>query len=254
MKITVLIENTAPPGLLHEHGLSFLLEYQGHTVLLDAGAKGGLAENADRLGVRLEAVEKAALSHGHDDHSDGFPTFFARNNRAKIYARPAVTQPQYIQVGGGQKSIGVDPEIFRRYRDRFDLDDGPRDLFPGIHLVPDQVDHEQSLVAETGEGLVILNSCCHAGAGYIVRGIKERFPGQKVRALVGGFHLMGATGTHSLGVAPGIVKNLAHWLLDELEVGELYTGHCTGFPAFELLQDEAGDRLHHLTSGMTMEF
>ena len=35
MRITVLMENSAPQGLIPEHGLSFYLEYRGGRYLLD---------------------------------------------------------------------------------------------------------------------------------------------------------------------------------------------------------------------------
>ena len=75
MKVTVLMENTSPECLLHEHGLSLHLSYEGHSVLLDAGSSGRFTENAAVLGVDLAAVEKAALSHGHWDHADGLAAF-----------------------------------------------------------------------------------------------------------------------------------------------------------------------------------
>ncbi|MEG0765134.1 MAG: MBL fold metallo-hydrolase [Pseudoflavonifractor sp.] len=249
MKITVLIENTAPDCLIHEHGLSLHIAYRGGSYLLDGGASGRFAENAARLGVDLARVDAAVLSHGHFDHADGLCSFFAANQTAKVYARPAVTAPDYFSAGPTQKFIGVNPALFADYLPRFDFADGPREIAPGVHLVPDSVGHEQSLVLETSKGLVLLNSCCHAGAGFIVKDLLERFPGQKVCALLGGFHLMGAMGTKTLGVAPGIVQNLAHWLVDELGVAQIYTGHCTGAPAFDLLKAELGDKLAPLHTG-----
>ena len=82
MRITVLIENSAPEGLVAEHGLSFYLEYRGGRYLLDAGESGAFLLNAQRLGVDLSRVEAAALSHGHYDHGDGFTAFFRPPRRA----------------------------------------------------------------------------------------------------------------------------------------------------------------------------
>lgn len=252
MKVTVLIENTAPDCLLHEHGLSIHLSHRGHSILLDAGYSGLFVENADALGVDLSAVEKAVLSHGHWDHADGLSSFFTRNETAPVYARPAALLPRYRERDGSYD--GISPTLIQQFRHRFNLSDQPRELLPGLHLIPDGVDHEQSLVAETDKGLVIINSCCHAGAGYIVRDVLSRFPGQRVYAVLGGFHLMGSGGTGTLGVVPGIVRNLAHWLTDELGVEQVYTGHCTGNPAFDILREELGDRLTYLHTGLILEF
>ena len=174
MRVTVLIENTAPEGLIPEHGLSFCLEYRGGRYLLDAGESGAFLLNAQRLGVDLSRVEKAALSHGHYDHGDGFTAFFRVNRTAQIHARPAAVEDDVLHG----EHVGLNPGLFRRHARRFDLADGPRKLAEGLHLIPDAVSHEQSLAAETAEGLVVLNSCCHAGVDHILDGIRARFVAQ----------------------------------------------------------------------------
>ena len=250
MRITVLIENSAPEGLVAEHGLSFYLEYRGGRYLLDAGESGAFLLNAQRLGVDLSRVEAAALSHGHYDHGDGFTAFFRVNRTAWICARPAVREDDVLDG----EHVGLNPGLFRRHARRFDLADGPRALAEGLHLIPDAVRHEQSLAAETAEGLVVLNSCCHAGVDHILADLRARFPGRPIRAVLGGFHLMGKGGTATLGPAPEEVRALARRLLDELDVMEICTGHCTGAPAYALLAEELGDRLRPLTTGAVFEY
>ena len=159
-------------------------------------------------------MEAAALSHGHYDHGDGFTAFFRVNRTAQIHARPAVQAEELLY---GTQS-GLNPRLFSRRAHRFDLADGPRELAEGLHLIPDAVPHEQSLAAETAEGLVVLNSCCHAGVDHILADLRARFPGQPIRAVLGGFHLMGKGGTATLGPAPEEVRALARRLRDELDV------------------------------------
>ena len=250
MRITVLIENSAPEGLIPEHGLSFCLEYRGGRYLLDAGESGAFLLNAQRLGVDLSRVEAAALSHGHYDHGDGFTAFFRVNRTAQIHARPAVREDDVLDG----EHVGLNPGLFRRHAHRFDLDDGPRELAEGLHLIPDAVPHEQSLAAETAEGLVVLNSCCHAGVDHILADLRARFPGRPIRAVLGGFHLMGSGGAATLGPSPEEVRALARRLRDELDVGEVCTGHCTGGPGFALLAEELGERLRPLTTGAVFEY
>ena len=250
MRITVLIENSAPDGLVREHGLSFYIEYQGGRYLLDAGESGAFLLNAHLLGVELGTVEAAFLSHGHYDHGDGFPAFFRANRTAPVYARPAVVEDEIFDG----MHAGLDAGIFRRYARRFDLDDGPREPFPGLHLIPDAVIHEQSLVLETAQGLVVLNSCCHAGVDNILADIRARFPDRPLRAVLGGFHLMAPAGTATLGRPEAEVRALARRLRDELEVEDICTGHCTGHPAYQLLAEELGGRLRPLTTGAVFEF
>ncbi len=251
MKVTVLMENSAPEGLVPEHGLSFYIEYHGTRCLLDAGECGAVLYNAHRLGVDLTQVDRAALSHGHYDHADGFNAFFAVNSTASVWARPRITDPEYWEE---TEYIGVNPGMLCRHERRFDLAEGPRDLAPGLHLIPDRIKHEQSLAAETAEGLVVFNSCCHAGVVRILTQLKEQFPQTPIRAVLGGFHLMGRDGPATLGPAPEKVHAIGAALRDELKVGDVYTGHCTGAPAYAILKEELGDRLHALTTGAVYEF
>lgn len=248
MKAVILTENSALPGLESEHGLSVYIEHAGRRILLDGGQSGIFARNGDKLGIDLSAVDTAVLSHAHYDHADGLDEFFRRNPHAPLHARGDVWQQEYH----GERYIGVKHSLRQDWEARFVLSDGLTDLGDGLFLVPDGVSHEQSLVVDTEQGLAVFNSCSHAGAGHIARDIRARFPDKKIAAYIGGFHLMGKEGVTSLGVAPGIVGNLAHWLLDELEVGVIYTGHCTGAPAMAILQKES-TRIHPFPAGTVIE-
>lgn len=249
MKIKILIENTAPDGLCREHGLSVYINYHNIPILLDGGSSGKFLENADKLGVDITKIKLAVLSHGHYDHGDGLAAFLRENRQAAVYFRPAALAEHWSDNGGERHYIGLSGEVKDLLAQRGRQGNETTQISPGIWLIPNEVAHEQSLVLEGEKGLVIFNSCCHAGAGYIVRGVKEQFSGRSVQALVGGLHLMGKN-THCLGVAPGIVKNLGKWLFEELEVGMLYTGHCTGDPAFALLKEAYPDRVVRLTTGL----
>ena len=109
---------------------------------------------------------------------------------------------------------------------------------------------EQSMVLETGRGLVVLNSCCHGGVVNIVKGVLDQFPGQRVYALLGGLHML-SPGANALNCPPDYVRQVAAALL-ELGVEYLWTGHCTGPAAFALLKEELGDRVEPLTGGMRL--
>ena len=123
LRLTVLIENSAPDHLFAEHGLSLHLDYEGHSYLLDSGTSGLFVRNADLLGIDLSRVERAALSHGHNDHAGGFPAFFHRNWQAPVLARPAAVQSyQKDTADEACRPAGVDPALFTRWADRFDLD------------------------------------------------------------------------------------------------------------------------------------
>ena len=278
MKITVLMENTALEGcgLTPEHGLSLYIEYRGKKLLLDAGSSGKFADNAQALGIDLSAVELAALSHGHYDHADGLRRFFRINSRAKVYVRPGADGPHFSMGKDGPYFIGIHRDICTQFRDHFAAVEGLYELTEGAWLVPDMVReasgrsdgllykrgeddfipddfrHEQSLVLEGEKGLVVLNSCSHGGIVNIVRGVLEQFPGKKVFAVVGGFHMF-SRGKSGMNCAPEYVFKVAD-ALKELGVEEIYTGHCTGETALELLKERFGSGCHALATGQVLNF
>ena len=131
MKIAVLLENTAcPEGIKAAHGLSLYLETPGHKLLFDMGPNAAFAGNAQTLGVDLERVDIAFLSHGHYDHAGGLDLFCRRNSAAGIYVQAAALAPCWSAGKGEPRYIGV-PRSGLAHRDRFILCRGDRRLLCG---------------------------------------------------------------------------------------------------------------------------
>lgn len=274
MEITVLIENLGPEDLAREHGLALHINFRGHSILLDTGSSGAFADNARALGIDLSGVEFAVLSHGHYDHADGLRAFFAANQTTPMLVRRGALDSYYSMRGGTTpRFVGIHRDICRDFAHRLVEVDGLYELIDGAWLVPnpppeasperaqhlykklgedrfaeDDFSHEHSLVLECAEGLVILNSCCHAGAANIAAYIAGLFPGKPIAALLGGFHMMGATGTDSINCSADYVRSVADEF-KRLNIGRIYTGHCTGRPAFALLQEHLGSRLSYMKTG-----
>ena len=123
----------------------------------------------------------------------------------------------------------------------------------GFEFIADDFAHEQSVVFETGKGLVIFNSCSHGGIVNIVREVQMALGGQKVYAVVGGFHMMKLSGMDTLAIPEEEVVETAQELKG-LGVEEIYTGHCTGNIAFGILKKELGEMVHALGTGETVVF
>jgi len=279
MNITVLIENLGPDTLVCEHGLSLHINHNSRSILLDTGSSGAFADNARTLGIDLAGVEYAVLSHGHYDHADGLRAFFAANDRTPMLVRRGALGAYYSMRGGtAPRFVGIHRDICRDFASRLVEVDGLYEPFPGAwlvenpapeasadraqhlykklgedHFVEDDFSHEHSLVLEGKDGLVVFNSCCHAGAANIAAHIAKTFPGKPIAALLGGFHMMGATGTDSINCSADYVRSVADQF-KRLNIGRIYTGHCTGTPAFELLKAELGDRLAYMKTGDRITF
>ena len=100
--------------------------------------------------------------------------------------------------------------------------------------------------------MAVFNSCSHGGIVNIVRGVLDQLPGKKVFAVVGGFH-MAAKGQGALNCPPEHVLQVAD-TLKQLGVEEIYTGHCTGEMALELLKERFGPGCHALATGQVLDF
>lgn len=114
MKVYTLIDNVSRSDEYRsEFGLSYLIRTEKHTVLFDSGASGLFAENAEKMGVHLEDVDIAVLSHGHFDHGGGLEHFLRLNRKAKIYMSEKAFR-EYFNSSG--KYIGLRADLMRSDR------------------------------------------------------------------------------------------------------------------------------------------
>ncbi len=270
MKATVLTDNIKNCGLKGEWGLSIFIEYEDKKILLDTGASSLFYRNATALGLKIEEVDFAVLSHAHYDHSDGMPKFFEENKKAKFYLREGSAENCYGKKWIFSKYIGIKRGILESYKSRIELVRDKTELTDGVYLLghstpnlkeigvkegmykktqkkwlPDDFSHEQSLIFETEGGLVIFNSCCHGGADNIIKEAAEAFPDKKIKAIIGGFHLFNKS--------EAVVREFAK-RVKETGISEVYTGHCTGDKAFSILKEELGEKVRQLKVGLVMEF
>ena len=255
MKLWVLIENTAREGFAAEHGLSLYIQAAGRRILFDAGRSGAFADNADRLGLDLSAVDMAILSHGHYDHGDGLHRFLERNRTAPIYLSRHAFEPHFNAQG---KDIGLDPALADCGRLVF-VDDECSPA-PGLTLlscnhrvrpyptdsfgltssgIPEDFRHELYLVVEEHGRRIALSGCSHKGILSIARWLAPD-------VLVGGFHFKQIPPEDSRLAAA------AEQLLSHPTV--YYTGHCTGQAQFDAMKPIMADRLHAIHSGDFYEF
>ena len=255
-------------GALRLHG------FNGKRILLDTGASTQFAKNATIMGIDISKIDAGVLSHAHYDHANGMQEFFNKNDHAKFYLRDAARENCYhthkfLKFFTYQEYIGIRKGTLKRNADRIEFVNGDRDIFPGVTLVghktpnldeigkrahmsvkengkyrPDSFDHEQSLVFDTPKGLFIMNSCSHGGADNIVKEIEATFPSKQIYAILGGFHLFRTPDDR--------VKAFAERLRD-LNVQKIYTGHCTGQRAYEILHEVLGDKVQQMHTGMEIE-
>ncbi|MGI6736068.1 MAG: MBL fold metallo-hydrolase [Anaerovoracaceae bacterium] len=279
LTVTVLVENTTEGSLPAEHGLSLYLEYGGHCCLLDFGASALFAENARRMGIDLAAVDLAFISHAHNDHTTGLEAFFRLNRTAPVYLRRGAADGTPISRDGPGRwrEIGMPAGILERDAQRFRLVDDDFEAADGIWLIghkgadmraraeatgmyrridgavrADDFSHEQSVVFRTSGGLVVLNSCSHGGVRLILREAAEAFPGERIAAFIGGFHLKKPGRLDAMAYSPEQIAALGADLAAIPDV-RYYTGHCTGASSLQILKQQLGDRVEALHTGKVFE-
>ncbi len=273
MQATVLVDNIGQAEMPGEWGLSIYIEMNGQRLLLDTGASALFLANAAALGLDIADVDYGVLSHAHYDHADGMADFFQHNQKAKFYLRRQAEANCYkIAEDNAQeyKYIGIRPDILQNFASRLQPVDGVYQLLDNVYLLPhttpglaaegqqakmyrqqtdgtwqpDDFAHEQSLVFNRPDGLVVFNSCSHAGVLNIIQEVSQQL-NRPVHMLIGGFHLYQRSGEEVQALAAQ---------LRQLGLQAIYTGHCTGQPAFDILRWELGGIVQQLQVGLQIEF
>ena len=270
LKMTVLADNKAAEPLLSQWGLCVLIEADGKRLLLDTGGGDVFAQNARLLGIDLSCVDLGVLSHAHYDHGDGLEVFFSENASAPFLLSDKCRENCFGLKEGEMKYIGIRRGIMEANSRRLKYVSGVYEVSDGVWIVPhrkkdysgialrndlyiksgdeylpEDFAHEQSLVFETEKGLVLFSSCSHTGFANVLLDVKEALGREDVFAFVGGLHLYKLTDDELFSLSREIEKT---------GVRHIFTGHCTGDHAFELLKDRLGDRVQQFYSGFRYSF
>lgn len=281
MRVTSLVDNEALEGrddLVAEFGLSLHVRTDTSSILFDTGTSGVFADNAAALGVDLGAVDLAVLSHQHYDHGGGLERFFAVNPTAPVHLRDCPVEDRWFRAFAVVKRpIGIDRGVIDRSPDRFRFVAGDTEIAPGVWLLTeigaahprpkgnrrlwvgrggrlerDPFDHELVMVVREADGLAVFSGCSHSGILNMVDAAAARFPGEPVKAVFGGFHLMGLPVADTMAGSPDEVEAIGRAMTERVR-GSVFTGHCTGLKALGVLAGVMGDALVHFPTGATAE-
>jgi len=281
MRVTSLIENSkleTEAGLVAEHGLSLHVQLGHLQILFDTGATGAFVDNARTLGIDLAEVDVAVLSHHHYDHGGGLARFLQLNETARVWLRAGQLTARYFRAMGViRKPIGLDLEVLDQYADRLEYVSADVEVAPGValltrigtrhprpagnrhllvkrsgSLVSDPFDHELIMVLREPDGIVVFSGCSHSGILNMIEAAVERFPGEPIKAVFGGFHLIGNPVLGTMAHERSEVEALGRSIL-EMAPGTVFTGHCTGRKAFEVLREVMGPTLQPFPTGAAVE-
>lgn len=260
-KITALAENSVyGKGLQGEHGLSLLVEADGHKVLFDTGASDLFIRNARLLGVDLTDVEYVVLSHGHRDHTGGLHHFLAMNDRAKVVCKKEIFRRKFKNESENGMRC---PEA--QDKSRFWLVDEETEIVPGIfvfpqikladksdthfehfltevdgEMCPDTFEDELALVLKGEKSLSVVSACSHRGITNMIRAAQLYFPGMPLKLVLGGFHIHNAEEDKFNTISTFLGMKLPK---------RLGVCHCTGIDKYALFRQQFNDRVFYCYTG-----
>jgi 7,8-dihydropterin-6-yl-methyl-4-(beta-D-ribofuranosyl)aminobenzene 5'-phosphate synthase len=259
--------------ILHaEHGLAYHVETtvdgRSHTFLFDfASDAQGINRNMQLLKIDLKKIEAMALSHDHFDHQaalldllkghseeipQGIPFYvgeqffqgtFGRMPDGKIVSLAALRR-QDVEESGLVKVVEVKsptPIVQGAYLSgkiekvtEYEKGSPFEVARKGDQFVHEEFPGEQAVVLNAkGKGLVVLSACAHRGIVNTVRHAQKITGIEKIHAVIGGFHLMGAE-------REVIRQTIAD--IKTLRPDYIVPMHCTGFEVVEAFAREMPDQ------------
>jgi 7,8-dihydropterin-6-yl-methyl-4-(beta-D-ribofuranosyl)aminobenzene 5'-phosphate synthase len=259
MRISILCEDQARMGYIDrvyqaEHGLSILVE-TGKRILFDTGSTGVFIRNAALLGIDLSMVDLIVLSHGHWDHANGLNELVRRGIKKPLVVHPEAFIDRHKATG---EYNGV-PYTKEEMEKRFDvvLSRGPYKITDHVYflgeiprvngfeaqrtdffylrnqeMIDDFIIDDSALAIKNQNGLSVISGCSHAGICNIVEYAKKVTDESKIRAVIGGFHL--------IGDAAQLERTVDYFAKQRVE--HIYPMHCVDLAALSRFHEQFGIR------------
>jgi len=276
MRITIICENTVGRLIgLGEHGFSALIETEQKNYLFDTGSGHSVVKNSLEMNKDLRTIRKIFLSHGHYDHTGGLPEILKLRGKVDVHAHPHVFLDRFhvIKENGKETKRFVGLPFKKSYleslganfilnKDFIEIEKGifltgevPRKtsfekpdpgLFSDIDGKTDQDTFldDQSLILDTGKGLILILGCAHSGMINIINHVIDKTGKENFYAILGGTHLDFLT-------AEQLDESIK--VLKRIKIEKIGVCHCTGMRAAFRLHQEFGDRFFYGHVGSTLE-
>lgn len=289
MKLHVLIDNLPNPEnpmLQHEHGLSLLLQTpQGKNYLIDTGASGKFLQNLELLRENDPSLPTAAeidaiiISHGHNDHSGGLRTFLEHNTTAPVYLHNLIQGNLFYSCRPKNgireaRNIGMEQALFAEYGHRFIEIGSPTGITGQITLIPvsssaghptpmgnsflycndlpDNFTHEVAILVEYTPGeFAIISPCSHNGILNILNVTSSlcTTASESVGFFIGGLHYVDYLNPCDAKKEAAQIVQAAEYIKEQYPNLKVFSGHCTGNDARQVLQNSLKGKYTHFSTG-----
>lgn len=239
LKFTVIYDNrTCDNNLQEGFGFSCLIEWNNKKILFDTGGnRDAFFANIEKQKISLDSISDVFFSHKHWDHTTAFNEILNKlQGKTTIHIPepfnlPLEKQiPSKLELKKNKCFEQISPNIYSLTL--------KGKLYCGLSSL-----HEQSLIFDTPQGLVILTGCAHAGIINIIEATKEKLPDKKIHLVMGGFHLH-----HSWSYTISkVVKQV-----QELNVEKVAPCHCAGDTAISQFQKAFGENYIKIGTGSVL--
>jgi len=249
MKISVLTDNYPGAFTPAEHGLSYLIEFDGKRILFDAGQSDMFLKNAETMKVNMANIDIVILSHGHFDHGNGLsflsggslichPGCFVKRFRQRDHtyiglknSRDELSRIFDLNTSAGPFKI-TDKIIFLGEIPRLTDFESQSTSFIFEDGTPDFVVDDSALTLIMAEGLFVVTGCGHAGIVNTLEHAKKITGLGNIYGVMGGFHLKEID----------IQTKMTIKYLKENNVRHILPSHCTELPALSVFYENFGIR------------
>lgn len=260
MKLTVLTENMAGGKFLSEHGLSYLIEHDNKTVLFDTGHSDVFLKNASAMGIDLKSqADIIVLSHGHWDHGDGLrfikdktlithPSSFIKRYRKRNNTPLGLTMSRqeiennFDLITSDAPYAITDDIIYMGHIPRLNDFEAQSTAFTDSLGQDDFVEDDSALAVIQNNELIIVSGCAHAGICNTIEHAKKVTGINKIKAVIGGFHLK----------KNNLQSQKTVQYFKQQNIPTLLPSHCTELPALALFHDQFNTE--QVRTGMVFNF
>jgi len=247
MKISVLTDNHPGSKTPAEHGLSYLIEYDGRKLLFDTGQTDMFLKNAEAMKISTANIDMVILSHGHFDHGNGLvylsgssmichPGCFVKRYRQRDHTYIGlknskeelsllfnlITLAEPYKISEKIFFLGEIPRVtdFESISTSFIFEDGSADY----------VKDDSGIVMIMQEGLFVITGCGHAGIVNTLEHAMKITGISTIYGIIGGFHLK-EVNRQTKETIKYIKENRLKYVLPS---------HCTDLPALSAFYESFG--------------